>query len=103
MFSKGNIDSPDTLLEIKTFTHTVELYFWLWRLASTVIPAEDANAIAERLVHENARLQIQLQQVKDELKAVRSATAPLLSYEKKNKEPRGDYDSSLSEFGSKIS
>lgn len=43
------------------------------KLASTLIPSEDANAIAERLVQENARLQIDLQQVKDELKALRSA------------------------------
>ncbi|VDM32827.1 unnamed protein product [Hydatigera taeniaeformis] len=43
------------------------------KLASTLIPSEDANAIAERLVHENARLQIDFQQVKDELNALKSA------------------------------
>ncbi|KAL5961106.1 hypothetical protein TSMEX_011146 [Taenia solium] len=43
------------------------------KLASTLIPSEDANAIAERLVHENARLQIDFQQVKDELGALKSA------------------------------
>ncbi|CDS39927.1 conserved hypothetical protein [Echinococcus multilocularis] len=42
------------------------------KLASTLIPSEDANAIAERLVYENARLQIGFQQVKDELNALKS-------------------------------
>ncbi|KAL5111603.1 hypothetical protein TcWFU_002595 [Taenia crassiceps] len=43
------------------------------KLASTLIPSEDANAIAERLVHENARLQIDFQQVKNELIVLKSA------------------------------
>uniref|UniRef100_A0A5K3F3C8 Centrosomal protein of 162 kDa n=1 Tax=Mesocestoides corti TaxID=53468 RepID=A0A5K3F3C8_MESCO len=43
------------------------------KLASALVPTEDANATAERLARENARLQIDLQRATDELQFLKTS------------------------------
>ncbi len=44
----------------------------VYKLKSTVVPAEEANATAQRLSHENALLCIELEQAKEEVKTIKA-------------------------------